>query len=99
MNNNKSTIPEKRNIKLSTESSSFPEDYPTTIPLKINTPIFNGNDIFYNRTTKEIIRMNNIGVIEKLDYDSYIEAINTEKQLNEELNLFLNNISSIKRNK
>lgn len=91
-NGNKSTTPEKRVAGLSVRINVLLNKHiPTTIPVKLDTPVFDQLDVFFDKATNQIIRINNFGVIEKLDYNSYIEAINTEKQLNDELNAFLSN--------
>ena len=94
----KQTIPAKK-LKFSTMPVSIEEltevscsSFPTKeIPFK--------NDVvFHDEVLKVVVRINDFGVKEILDYDSYIEALNTERQYNEELEKFLDNTSPRRKN-
>ena len=95
---NKNTIPAKRNTKVSTMPVSLNECEIFGVHKK-NTPVFKDDVIFHDEVLKVVVRINEFGVKEILDYDSYIEALNTEKLLNDELDTFLNDTSPRKRKK
>ena len=96
--NNKNTIPAKRNTKLSTIPVSL-DECEILGAHKKNTPVFKDDVVFHDEVLKVVVRINDFGVKEILDYDSYIEALNTEKQLNDELDTFLNDTCPKKRYK
>jgi hypothetical protein len=98
----KQTVPAKK-LKFSTMPVSLEE---LTEVKDTNDSIFPTREIpfkndvvFHDEVLKVVVRINDFGVKEILDYDSYIEALNTERQYNEELERFLDNTSPRNKNK
>ena len=97
----KQTVPAKK-LKFSTMPVSLDEltevdDTDSIFPTK-QIP-FKKDVVFHDEVLKVVVRINDFGVKEILDYDSYIEALNTEKQYNEELEKFLEETSPRKYRK
>jgi len=83
---NKETIPAKK-LKFSTMPVSLEE---LAIEEEEKDIVFKDDVVFHDEVLKVVVRIKDFGVKEILDYDSYVESLNTEKQLNKELDDFLN---------
>ena len=88
---NKNTVPAKK-----LKQSILPDTLEECLAVEDKIP-FKKDVVFHDDVLKVVVRVNDFGVKEILDYDSYLECLRTEKHLNKELEVFLNDTSPMKR--